>query len=50
MYSRFVKWQEEGLFARILAELGEEADLQDLSMDSTSVKAHQHSAGAKKRQ
>lgn len=48
VYSRFARWQEEGLFERILAELGEEADLQDMSMDSTSVKAHQHSAGAKK--
>lgn len=48
VYSRFVEWQEEGLFKRILDELSEEADLQDMSMDSTSVKAHQHSAGAKK--
>ena len=37
-----------GLFAKILEELGEEADLQDMSMDSTSVDAHQHGAGAKK--
>jgi len=48
VYSRFVHWQEEGLFKKILEDLGEEADLQDMSMDSTCVKAHQHSAGAKK--
>ena len=28
--------------------LAEDADLQDMSLDSTCVKAHQHSAGAKK--
>lgn len=47
-YNRFVQWQESGLITQILADLGEEADLQDVSLDSTSVKAHQHSAGAKK--
>ena len=48
MYSRFVKWQEEGLFDTILKELSEEADFQDMSIDSSTVKAHQASAGAKK--
>lgn len=48
VYSRFAQWQEEGLFQRILDELELEADLQDMSLDSTCVKAHQHSAGAKK--
>jgi transposase len=48
VYSRFVKWQREGLFQRILDDLGLDADLQDMSLDSTCVKAHQHSAGAKK--
>ena len=48
VYGRFAEWQESGVFQKILAELGEEADLEDMSMDSTSVKAHQHSAGAKK--
>ncbi len=48
VYNRFVQWQENGLFAHILEELGEDADLQDIGVDSTSSKAHQHSAGAKK--
>lgn len=48
VYARFVEWQKSGLFGRILEELGEEADLQDMSLDSTCVRAHQHSAGAKK--
>jgi hypothetical protein len=48
VYSRFARWQEDGLFEKILKELGEEADLQDMSLDSSCVKAHQASAGAKK--
>ena len=48
VYSRFRQWQESGLFQKILEELGIEADLQDVSMDSTTSNAHQHSAGAKK--
>jgi len=48
VYDRFVLWQKSGLFAKILEELGEEADLENIGMDSTSVDAHQHSAGAKK--
>ena len=34
VYSRFVQWQEEGLFDTILKELSEEADFQDMSIDS----------------
>jgi transposase len=48
VYDRFALWEKTGLFTKILEELGVEADLQDMSMDSTSVDAHQHSAGAKK--
>lgn len=48
VYKRFAKWQEENLFETIFNDLGVDADLQDLSIDSTSCKAHQHSAGAKK--
>jgi len=50
VYSRLAQWQESGLFQKILAELGIEADLQDMSMDSSFSDAHQHSAGAKKGQ
>ena len=48
VYSRFVEWQKSGLFQKILEELGMEADLQDMGMDSSFSDAHQHSAGAKK--
>lgn len=45
---RFMKWQEAGLFEKIFEELCIDTDLQDMRLDSTIVKAHQHSAGAKK--
>ena len=48
VYSRFAEWQKSGLYKKILAELGMEADLQDMGMDSAAAQAHQHSAGAKK--
>ena len=48
VYSRFVRWQKSGLYQKILAELGLEADLEDMGTDSTCAQAHQHSAGAKK--
>jgi transposase len=48
VYGWFKKWEETGLFAKILVDLGIEADLQDMSLDSTSCKAHPASAGGKK--
>ena len=47
-YKRFVQWQESGLLERIFRELGEAADLEDISIDSTYIKAHKASAGAKR--
>jgi len=48
VYGRFKKWEEKGVFIEIFNTLSVDADFQDLSLDSSSVKAHQHSAGAKK--
>lgn len=48
VYKAFAKWQEQDIFEKIFTELNIDADMQDLSIDSTSCKAHQHSAGAKK--
>jgi hypothetical protein len=33
---------------KIFEMLSVDADMQDLSIDSTSIKVHQHAAGAKK--
>ena len=48
VYKRFVQWQESGLLERIFRELGEDADLEDISIDSTYIKAHKASAGAER--
>ena len=48
-HKRFRGWCKSGVFARILAALAIDADAEYMSIDSTSVRAHQHSAGAKKK-
>ena len=49
VYSRFRKWIEDGTLDNIFRVLSLEAELTELSIDASIVKAHQHSAGAKKR-
>lgn len=48
VYSRFCKWRDEGILTAIFTALSMDADYENLSIDSTSIKVHQHSAGAKK--
>ena len=48
VYKRFRAWSESGLIEKIFHELGEDADLQDISIDSTYIKAHKASAGAER--
>ena len=48
VYSRFRKWIEEGILDNIFRVLALDADEENLSMDSTIIKAHQASAGAKR--
>jgi len=48
LYDRFARWTETGVIEKVFETLTVDADMQDLSMDSTVVRAHQHAAGAKK--
>ena len=48
VYSRFRKWIEDGILDNIFRVLSLEAELDELFLDATIVKAHQHSAGVKK--
>lgn len=48
VYSRFCKWRDDGTFLRIFETLNIGADFENLCIDSTFVKAHPQSAGAKK--
>ena len=48
IYKCFAKWEQTGVFESIFKILSEDADTQDVSIDSSCCKAHQHSAGAEK--
>jgi len=48
VYTRFRELVESGVLVKIFADLNVDADLQDISLDSTSIKVHQDAAGAKK--
>lgn len=54
VYSRFRRWQRAGVWERVLAALQAEADARgevdwrQHFLDSTTVRAHQHAAGAKR--
>jgi transposase len=48
VYSRFRLWSKNNVFQKLFESLSADADMQDVSIDSTSCKVHQHAAGAKK--
>ena len=48
LYDKFKRWSDAGIFEEIFKLLGVDADMQDLPIDSTSIKVHQSAAGAKK--
>ena len=49
VYVRFARWEGYGVWHRIAQALQGDADLEALFIDSTIVRAHQHSAGAPKK-
>lgn len=49
VYVRFARWEANGVWSRVAEALQGEADLEELFIDSTVVRAHQHSAGASKK-
>ncbi|WP_425571001.1 IS5 family transposase [Planotetraspora kaengkrachanensis] len=52
VYDLFRRWQRDGTWQRIFAELQAQADAKQLiawDVDSTVCRAHQHAAGARKR-
>ncbi len=48
-HRRWSRWAKHGVWDRILAILMVDADNEYAMIDSTIVRAHQHSAGAKKK-
>lgn len=47
IYNRFVRWAERGIWEEIFSELAQLDDADRLMIDSTIVKAHRSSGGAK---
>lgn len=48
VHTRHSRWSKSGVWERIFKVLSEDADNEYGSIDATIVRAHQHSAGAKK--
>ena len=49
VHRRFSRWAETGVWERVFQHLASDADNEYAMIDSTIVRAHQHSAGAQKK-
>jgi len=49
VHRRFSRWAETGVWEKVFQHLAADADNEYAMIDSTIVRAHQHSAGAKKK-
>ena len=49
VHQRFSRWAKRGVWERVFKHLAVDADNEYAMIDSTIVRAHQHSAGAKKK-
>jgi transposase len=49
VYQRFNRWSKGGVFERIFKMLASDHDNEYMMIDATIVRAHQHSAGARKK-
>src|SRR3954468_24948132 len=48
-HTRFSRWAKSGVWERVFNHLSDDADNEYAMVDSTIVRAHQHSAGARKK-
>lgn len=49
VHTRFTRWAASSVWARVFKHLAEDANNEYAMIDSTIVRAHQHSAGAQKK-
>ena len=49
VYVRFARWSDKQVWENVFAVLREDADFEEVFLDSTVVRAHQHAAGAAKK-
>ena len=47
VHTRHSRWSKSGMWQRVFEALSQDADNEYVMIDSTIVRAHQHSAGAK---
>ena len=47
-FTRFARWAKHGVWERLFRAVSGDRDLEEVMMDSTAIRAHQHAAGAKK--
>lgn len=48
-YQRFARWSRRDVWDQLFLHLAAEADFEEVFIDSTIVRAHQHAAGAAKK-
>ena len=49
VYRRHSPWGKKGVWKRLLEQVSDDIDLEQLLLDSTILRVHRHGAGAKKR-
>ena len=49
VYQGFARWSRRSVWHRIFTQLAQDADFEEVFIDSTIVRAHQHAAGAPKK-
>jgi transposase len=47
VWRRFSRWSKRGVWEQVLHALGGDPDLEEVLLDSSIVRVHQHAAGAK---
>lgn len=48
-YLRFSRWHKSGVWARVFQAVRRDADLEEVFIDSTAIRAHLHAADAPKK-
>lgn len=49
VYKRFSRWSQNKIWEKVFEELSRDGNFEEVSLDSTTVRAHQHAAGAQKK-
>jgi len=49
LYQRFARWERKGVWDPVFEVFSQDADFQDVFIDSSIIRVHQHGAGAEKK-